>query len=140
MMPTPHLPLGYAATISTFLASLLVELAVDLYQAGADGSTSAIAVLSWGSHLMCSLPLALNLICYLADRLAAPGNYVLDLAKDMAGTSIVHAWVGLGLTATTLTSWSGSIWYSVMCFFFHLVIVFWVFWPSLHVSTAEVSE
>ena len=88
---------------------------------------------------MCSIPLASNLICYLADRLAAPGNYLLDLGKDLVGTCIAIAWVAFGLSATTLTSWSGSIWFSMMCFFFHLAIVFWVYWP-LHVSTAEASE
>ena len=46
MMPTPHMPLGYAVSVSTFLASLLVELAVDLHLADVDSLTFVIGVFS----------------------------------------------------------------------------------------------
>ena len=130
MLPTPHLPFRYAAVISSSIASLFLESAASLHVSGADSLALAVYILSWGSFFLCGIPLAFNLTFYLADRFAAPSGCVLDWAKTLICTLIVLAWDIASMGLATLTAASGSISYSLACFLFHLMITFWVFWPS----------
>ena len=137
MLPTPHLPFRYAVVITSSIASLFLEIAAGLHLSGADSSALAVYMLSWGSFFLCAIPVAFNLTFYLADMFAAPSGCVLDWAKTLTCTIIVLAWDLTSMGLATLTAASGSIWYSLACFLFHLVFIFWVFWPSPVGSTGK---
>ena len=130
LLPSPHLPFCYAALLATSLASFFLESAASLHLSGADSSALAVYVLSWGSFFLCAVPVAFNLTFFMADRFAAPSACLLDWARTLFCTMVVLAWDLVSMALAILTAWLGSVWYSLACFLVHLVIIFWVFWPS----------
>lgn len=137
MMPTPHLPFGYAVLITTSIQSLFMEYMAILYMADADSHTLGICLLSWGAYFLCAVPLNFNLIFYVSDLLASSSGCITDVAKTLAGTSTVLAWNGLSMGLATLTSWSGNIWLSLSNFTFHLIILCCVYGLPLGQSMAR---
>ena len=130
MLPTPHLPLSYAAPMISSVASLYVEQVAGLHLAGAEGPTTFIYILSFSSFLLSGIHLGFNLVFYLGDRLAAPGSRVPDFTKTLAGAGLVLAWIlaSFGLASGALRG--GTIGYSLTCFVLHVILMLWVFRPS----------
>ena len=130
MLPTPHLPLIYAAPMISSIASLYVEQAAGLYLAGAEGSTTFIYILSFSSFLLSGIPLGFNMLFYLGDRLAAPGSRLPDFTKTLAGAGLILAWILASFSLASVTSRMGTMWYCLACFILHMILMLWVFRPS----------
>ena len=130
MLPNPHLPLSFAALIASSAISVFLEQTA-LHVAGADSTAILVHIFSAGSYFFCGIPLFFNLVFYFADRLAAPGNYVPDCMKTLAGVGLPLAWI-LGSVGSALRARdAGGVWWSFICFNVHVIIMVWVFKPSL---------
>ena len=129
MLPTPHLPFGHALFISTCAGSFLVEGVAALHQVGKLDSDAAIALFAWSSYLLLGIPIGFNLLFYISDRFASRKDCVTSLGKTLAAGSILAVWNLLSVGFSTISSWYGSIWLSMACFSFHLILLIWVFQP-----------
>ena len=127
MLPSPHLPLSFAALIASSNVLVFLEQTAALHLAGANASATLVYIFSSGSYFFCGIPLFFNLVFYSADRLAAPGVYVPDCMKTLAGVGPATAWIMGSVTIATAASNTGSLWLNLMCFLLHLMLMLWVF-------------
>ena len=130
MLPTPHLPLSFAALITSSMASLFLEQLAGLYLAGADSKAMVIFALSFSPPLVLSVLLGFNLLFYLGDRLAAAQSRVFDVTKTLASAGMLLAWILSSMGVATQVSSTGSVWYSLAWSLLHVVLLLWVFKPS----------
>ena len=130
MLPNPHLPFSFAALISSSAVSVFLDQAASLYVAGADSTAILVHIFSSASYLLCAAPLFFNLLFYSADRLAAPGNYVPDCMKTLAGVGPPLASILGSVTAALRSRDAGGVWWSFICFILHVFLVVWVFRPA----------
>ena len=98
MMPRPHLPRGYAALIMTVGVSFLLDAIIGFFHAF-PGMEVLIFSISWGSYLLCCVPVGWNLFFCLCDWLA-DGHGVVGSAKTLFVTAAIVAWnlLGMGLS------------------------------------------
>eukprot|EP00435_Cladocopium_sp_Y103_P038152 s3009_g10.t1 len=99
LLPSPHLPLAYAALILSSLLAWNCDMTLSLYKSGATWEELLRHVLLFYTFFTNWFWCALNGIFYLSDKTSSPGgNRLLDWSKTLAVAGVMFLWCFVGFT------------------------------------------